>query len=78
MPQELHNDERIHNILVAVLKEASIPELPIKMVPKPGASIGLDDEGRVLIPVVAASRAHSDITAAIAKAKLSKWGFSCR
>ena len=72
IPQDLYNDDRIHELLLDILRRSSLPDLPITMVPKAGANIGAEDEGRVLLPVVAASRAHSDISAALSKAKISE------
>ena len=76
IPSELWNDQRVYQVLLSVLAESSLPGLPVQVMNKPGSSIGPEDEGRVLVPVVAASRAHSDITAALGKAKLSEsyWG----
>lgn len=72
IPLELSGDERIQGLLMKVLKAASLDNLPIQVLAKAGSAIGPEDEGRVVVPVVAASWAHSDVTAALGKAKISK------
>ena len=71
IPTEIHDDTRISAVMTQTMEKIDGPMRSLQPIPSSSIS-SISHGGRVLLPVIAASRVGSDIQAAVDKAKLGE------